>query len=442
MKLRQYQSYSINTLRKSFKQNKRVLFVLPTGGGKTAIFTEIARMSDKRILILAHRKELVQQISDRLNVEHGLVLSGEVADYSKRILVGTVQTVVKRLSKIVVDFIIVDEAHHAVAGSWQKIIDALPNAYVLGVTATPCRLDGKGLKHAFDYMVEGTTIKELIKLGYLCDAKVYASEKDLSKIKSVAGDYDKSQLYEYFSKAKITGEIVDTYRKYADKMQTIVFCINIKHAEITHSLFRVLGYKSAVLHSKLTKDERNDTIEKFRNKEIQLLISVDIISEGFDVPSCECVILLRPTKSLSLYMQQVGRGLRTYEGKKHAIILDHAGNSFRHGLPTQDREWELTEDKVRAAKQQKWELRQCEYCYAVISTHQNVCPECKNENKPKEKEMKLVAGELVPIEEADLKRKEARRELAGHKTLEDWQEIARKRGYKMGWAYYRWKARL
>ena len=176
MKLRQYQNYSIDILRKSFKTNKRVLFVLPTGGGKTSIFTEIARMSDKRILIIAHRKELVQQISDRLSVEHGLVVSGEVADYSKRILVGTVQTVVKRLDHINVDLIIVDEAHHAVAGSWQKIIDALPKAYVLGVTATPCRLDGKGLAHAFDTIVEGAKISDLINQGYLCNAKVYASK--------------------------------------------------------------------------------------------------------------------------------------------------------------------------------------------------------------------------------------------------------------------------
>ena len=436
MKLRPYQNSSINTLRKSFKENKRVLFVLPTGGGKTSIFTEIARMSDKRILIIAHRKELVQQISDRLSVEHGLVVSGEVADYSKRILVGTVQTVVKRLNHINVDLIIVDEAHHAVAGSWQKIIDALPKAYVLGVTATPCRLDGKGLAHAFDTIVEGAKISDLINQGYLCNAKVYASKHELTKIRTVAGDYHKGDLEEHYLKSKITGDIVNTYRKYADHKQTIVFCVSIKHADITHSLFRVMGYKSAVLHSKMKKHERDIVIEQFRNKEITLLISVDIISEGFDVPSCECIILLRPTKSLSLYMQQVGRGLRTYEGKEKAIILDHAGNVFKFGMPHEDREWELTYDKVKAARASApTTIKQCEECYAVINKDEKVCPECGYEIEKKERELAQVEGELVEIQ---IQRKQ---EEYGYKSLEDWKKIARQRGYKEGWAWYRWKAR-
>lgn len=413
--------------------------MLPTGGGKTAIFTEIARMSNKRILILAHRKELVQQISDRLNVEHGLVVSGKDADYSQRILVGTVQTVVNRLSKIVVDFIIVDEAHHAVAGSWQKIINALPKANVLGVTATPCRLDGKGLKNVFDYMVEGTTISELIDLNYLTDAVVYASKRDFKKIKTIAGDYDKKQLFDAFNTAKITGEIVGNYRKYADYKQTIVFCISIDHAKVIYHLFKVLGYKAAILHSKLDKKERDLAVEQFRNKEIQLLISVDIISEGFDVPSCECVMLLRPTKSLALYMQQVGRGLRTYEGKKKAIILDMAGNCFRFGLPTDDRAWELTEDKLKAAQINKEEtVIQCKNCFAVYLTSKKECPECGQEKQEKPRKINHVEGELTEIHKLQ---KKYRQEEYGYKTLEDWKEIARQRGYKMGWAWHRWKAR-
>ena len=318
MQLRNYQRLSIMSLRQAFKTHKRVLFVLATGGGKTAIFTAIAKASPKRVLILAHRKELIDQMTERLG------------DYdTQRINVGMVQTIAKRGCEIEPEFIIIDEAHHAVAGSWNKITERYPNAYVLGVTATPCRLDGKGLAAAFDVMVEGVKISQLISMGYLCGAKTYASQHDLSKIKSIAGDYHSGQLAEYFNKSKITGDAITSWRKYAYDMQTIVFCINIAHAKIVAGMFHVLGHKSAVISSENSKEERNQIVDDFRSGRIKLLVSVDIISEGFDVPECGAVILLRPTKSLSLYMQQVGRALRTSPGKKEAIILDHAGNCFR-----------------------------------------------------------------------------------------------------------------
>jgi superfamily II DNA or RNA helicase len=431
MKLRPYQNSSINTLRNAFRTNKRVLFVLPTGGGKTAIFTYIANSSNKNILILAHRKELIEQITERLG------------NYdTNRIKVGMVQTVVKNLDKYNSEFIIMDEAHHAVAGSWEKIMNAYNKAYVLGVTATPCRLDGKGLANAFDCMVEGPTITNLINEGYLCKAKTYASAHDLSKIKTVAGDYNKSQLADYFNKSKITGDAIEAWRNYAYEKQTIVFCINIEHAISVSALFNALGYKSEVISSKNGKDERDKIISNFRNGITTLLISVDIISEGFDVPSCEAVILLRPTKSLALYMQQVGRALRTSPGKSHAIILDHAGNCFRHGLATEEREWELTHNKVKAAQQQKWQLRQCENCFAIISNVVDKCPECGNINKPAPKEMKLVAGELIEVDKIIEFKKQLKREEWNAKTLNDWQMIAKKRGYNEGWAFIRYQQRL
>jgi DNA repair protein RadD len=431
----------MSTLKSAYKKSKRVLFVLPTGGGKTAVFTHIAQSSPKRVLILAHRKELIDQISERLEAPHGIIMASVPPNYAERIQVGSVQSVVKRLSNISPEFIIIDEAHHAVAGQYEKIIEAFPDAFILGVTATPCRLDGKGLAHAFDTMVEGPSIKELIELGYLCQAKVYASEVDLAKVRTVGGDYNRSDLEERMTKSKIVGDVVNTWRKYANDKQTIVFCVSIKHAVMVTNLFNLLGHKAESISSENSKEEREAIIMNFKEKRTKLLVSVDIISEGFDVPSCEAVVLLRPTKSLSLYMQQVGRGLRTFDGKQHAIILDHAGNCFNHGLPTQHREWELTHDKVKAAQQQKWGLRQCKKCYAVFSTAQDRCPECKTVPEAKPKDLKMVAGELVPVEEVELKKKEARRELAGEKTLQDWINIANQRGYKIGWAYHRFNAR-
>lgn len=441
MQLRPYQCSSMSTLKSAYKKSKRVLFVLSTGGGKTAIFTHIAESSPKRVLILAHRKELIEQISERLQAPHGIIMSSVTPNYAERIQVGSVQSVVKRLQYINPEFIIIDEAHHAVAGQYAKIMEAFPDVFVLGVTATPCRLDGHGLAHAFDELIEGPNIKQLIDMGYLCPAKVYASEHEWDKIKKSAGDFDKKEAADFMLQSKITGDVVNTWRKYAEDKQTIVFCASIKHAIIMARMFTLLGHKAEAISSENTKEEREIIIQNFKEKKTKLLVSVDIISEGFDVPSCEAVILLRPTKSLSLYMQQVGRGLRTFEGKKHAIILDHAGNCFRHGLPTIDREWNLTHDKVKAAQSVKWELRQCKNCFAVISTHIDLCPECGKKQEPKPKDLKLVAGELVPIEEVELKKKEAKRELAGEKTLQDWIAIANKRGYKIGWAYHRFNAR-
>lgn len=206
------------------------------------------------------------------------------------------------------------------------------------------------------------------------------------------------------------------------------------------NMFQLLGHKAEMIHARCKPEEREEILRKFKNKEINLLISVDIISEGFDVPSCEVVILLRPTKSLSLYLQQVGRALRVMDGKSHAIVLDHAGNVFKHGFPTEEREWELTDTKVKAA-QKKHNLRQCKTCYAVFSTFVERCPECGEKHSPEPKKMQMVAGELVPIEEVALKKKQAQRELAGPKTLDDWIRLAKVRGYKIGWAYHRYNAR-
>lgn len=441
MQLRSYQNSSISTLKSAYKTSKRVLFVLPTGGGKTAIFTAIAENSTKRVLILAHRKELIEQISERLNAPHGIIMASVTPNYAERIQVGSVQSVVKRLQHINPEFIIIDEAHHAVAGQYEKIIEEFPDVYILGVTATPCRLDGKGLASAFQDMVLGPTIADLINLGYLCNAKVYASQQDLQKVRTMGGDFNRADLEEIMLKTKITGDAVNTWRKYANDKQTIVFCVSIKHATMVTNMFTLLGHKAEMISSHNTKEERETVINNFKEKRTKLLVSVDIISEGFDVPSCEAIILLRPTKSLSLYMQQVGRGLRTYEGKEHAIVLDHAGNCFRHGLPTQDREWNLTTNKVNAARHIKWDVRACKGCYALYSNLMPTCPECGHAYEPEIKDLKLVAGELVLVENVEAKKKEARRQLAGDKTLEDWIQIANQRGYKIGWAYHRYHAR-
>ena len=436
--LRPYQLSAIAEIRQAFKTHRRVLFVCPTGGGKTMIFCDIARRSTKRVLILAHRKELVEQASERIGVPHGVIMSGTTPNYDERIQIASVMTYASRMHKFTPEFIIVDECHHVVAGSWEKITRAFPNAFILGVTATPCRLDGKGLGAAFDTLVNSSTIQQLIDLKYLVKPVTYASKNDFSKIKTTAGDYDKKELMATFGKATITGDAIKTWRKYAEDLPTVVFCISINHAAQVAGMFNLLGHPAEVVTGQLEKSERAARLNRLKTGETKIIVSVDIISEGTDIPAVGCIILLRPTKSLALYLQQVGRGLRVMEGKNHCIILDHAGNCFRHGLATQVREWELTTDKIKETKKMAT-IRQCKNCYAVFGALVDKCPECGYVVPPQPKKMKMIAGELVPIDEIPQKKIEAKQEEWACKTLAEWERVAFLRGYKKGWAYIRYR---
>jgi superfamily II DNA or RNA helicase len=401
------------------------------------IFSEIAKASTKKVLILAHRKELIEQASERIGVPHGIIMSGVTPDYEQRIQIASVMTMANRLHKFQPDFIIVDECHHAVAGSWEKITSVYSKAFILGVTATPCRMDGKGLKAAFDVLIEGPNIKSLIDMNFLVSPKTYASQNDFTKIKTTAGDYDKKEIFDAFSKPSITGSAIESWRKYAEDLPTVVFCINIKHAEDIAGLFKMVGHTAEVVHGELDKTERKASLNRLRTGETKIITSVDIISEGTDIPAVGCIVMMRPTKSLGLYLQQAGRGLRTIEGKKHCIILDHAGNCFRHGLVTDSREWELTDEKIKETKKMIT-IRQCKNCFAVFGPLADKCPECGAMVQKEPKELKKIAGELIPVDEIPQKKVELKQEEWSCKTLNEWENVARSRGYKKGWAYIRY----
>jgi superfamily II DNA or RNA helicase len=364
-------------------------------------------------------------------------MSGVAPDYEQRIQIASVMTMANRLHKFQPDFIIVDECHHAVAGSWEKITSVYSGAFILGVTATPCRLDGKGLKSAFDVLVEGPNIKSLIDMNFLVSPKTYASKNDFTKIKTTAGDYDKKEIFDAFSKPSITGSAIESWRKYAEDLPTVVFCINIKHAEDIAGLFSMVGHTAEVVHGELDKTERKARLNRLRTGETKIITSVDIISEGTDIPAVGCIVMMRPTKSLGLYLQQAGRGLRTIEGKKHCIILDHAGNCFRHGLVTDSREWELTDEKIKETKKMIT-IRQCKNCFAVFGPLADKCPECGAMVQKEPKELKKIAGELVPVDEIPQKKVELKHEEWKCHTLQEWERIAFVRGYKKGWAYIRY----
>ena len=405
LQLRPYQSESVHNIRRSFVSFPKVLFALPTGGGKTVIFSYIvsnAILKNKKILILAHRVEIVEQISKALiefGINHGLLMPGEKQTYDD-VQLGMVQTIARRLHTIhPPDFIVIDEAHLAVAGTWLKVIAAFPDAKILGVTATPQRLDGKGLKLVFDDLVIGPTVRELIEGGYLSRFDLYAppTEIDLSGVKTQMGDYSVKQLEAVMDKAKITGNAVSHYQKYLNNQPAIAFCTTLKHAVHVMDQFRSSGIRSDIIHGKLNKFERSEKVRGLSNGDIQVLTSVEVVSEGFDLPVVSGAILLRPTKSLTLYLQQVGRALRPKPNGGRAIILDHVGNVHRHGMPDEDRAWSL-EGKVKKTTRGP---RQCSQCYRVFYSKPPCSdPECPMDRDPVSKTApKVVDGELKAMQD-------------------------------------------
>jgi DNA repair protein RadD len=469
IQLRPYQDKCIAGLRGAFSAGfHSPLLVSPTGSGKTCMFSYLTSRlleSRKRVVIMAHREELLDQISRTLsdfNVRHGMIAAHAL--YDRRLLahVASVQTLARRLERVAVpDYAIIDEAHHAVAASmYGKIIarwrQANPNLRVIGVTATPERLSGEGLGETFDEMILGPTTRELIDLGALSDYRLFAPKVavDLSAVSVRAGDYAKGELGAALDKPAIIGSAVGEYRKLCDGLPAVAFCVSIEHAAHTAEQFRAAGYRSASIDGKMDKAERRQVVQDFGAGRLNVLTSCDLINEGFDVPGIVVAILLRPTQSLALYLQQVGRALRTAPGQDAAIILDHVLNANRHGLPDDPREWSLIgRDAKRKSATDNVACRQClPYevrpgmtvggCYAVSPASAAKCRECGVPFQVKARTVEEVEGTLSEVEVARMRR-QAAREQAAAQTLEDLIALGAARGFKnpAGWARHVYAAR-
>jgi DNA repair protein RadD len=408
VQLRDYQERAIEAVRDSFRTgHRRTLLVSPTGSGKTLMFSYISAgmaRNDKRIVIIAHRRELLKQISGALKgvgVKHSILAAGTMGLPRSNVVVASVFTLARRLAKFPApDLIIGDEAHHFTPDStWGKVVKAFPNARVLGVTATPERLDGKGLGLLFDDMVMGPTVAELTEQGYLSPAEVYAPSKpDLSKARTRMGDYVTKDLEETMDRPSITGSAVSHYSKLADGRRAVAFCVSVKHAKDVAEDFRLAGYSASHVDGAMDDKERDSVLDKFGRGEIQVLTSCDLISEGFDLPAIEVAILLRPTKSLSMYLQQVGRAIRPNPGKDKTIVLDHCGNTAMHGFIDEYRDWQLTADKARKSKggEAVAVVRTCPACFAMHRPSP-ACPKCGHVYKIKSRKIEQRDGELVQI---------------------------------------------
>lgn len=457
VELRPYQSKFIDDIRAQYASGRKsVLAVAPTGAGKTVCFSHMASVASSkrlRVGIMAHRTELLDQIGATLGkfgVEHGFIAPGRPANPFSFVQVCSVRSVAGKIERYLArpfDLLIVDEAHHAAAGSsWHQVISAHKGKHVLGVTATPQRLSGEPLADAFEVMVQGPTVGELMEIGALSKYRAFAPRSpDLHGIARRAGDYAKDQLDEAMDQPTITGDAVATYRKHATGKRAIAFCVSIAHAQHVSEMFRANGINSASLDGKMGRTERRTVLADFEAGRVLVLTSCEIVSEGFDLPAIEAAILLRPTQSLALHLQQVGRSLRPYPGKTHALILDHAGNLARHGLPDDEREWSLA-GHAKKKGDAAISTARCPECFAVFSPRA-ACPECGHDMALKVngealegRTVKEVAGEIEEIDVEAL-RLQRKREIGSARTVLDLARIAKEKGHKPGWIIHIMKAR-
>ena len=405
MALRAYQESAIAQTREALETVLRALLVMPTGSGKTVVFAEICRMANekrRKVLILVHRRELVTQASDKLakaGVEHGIIAAG-FKPSAHSVQIASVQTLARRLRTVSIepDLIIIDEAHHAVAGQWEKILQHFGNVRVIGVTATPSRLDGRGLGSHFSTLISGPSVKQLTELGFLSRHQVFAPPviADLKGVRTRAGDYANDQLSEAMNRPTITGDAIAHYRKYADGLPAIAFCCSVAHATSVCESFNAAGYRAKLVTGSMSTEERDEAISGLADGRTQVLCSVDVVSEGTDVPAVSAAILLRPTQSEALYLQQVGRILRPQPGKI-AIVLDHVGNTFKHGFVDDVRAWSLdSKPKRQRTDEPAVQVRQCPKCFAAFKP-QPVCPCCGHVFKKKASHLETVDGDLVEI---------------------------------------------
>jgi superfamily II DNA or RNA helicase len=405
MQLRDYQEKFILDIREAFKRHRRVLGVKPTGAGKTACFSYIAKgvqSKGKRVLVTAHRRELLKQISQAMdvwNVPHAILNADSRGMPRAPVIVASVFTFVNRMKNSPeFDLIICDEAHHASIGTtWSRVLNQFPKAKILGVTASPVRLDGHGLADNFDVMVQGPSVAELTAVGWLSPAEVYAPKEmlDLRGLKVRGGDYVNSELEALMDKPSITGNAVEHYSRMAMGKSAVAFCCSIQHAEDVAAEFRAAGITAEHIDGKMEDFQRSAALMRFKRGDTKILTSCDLVSEGFDMPSIEVAILLRPTKSLGLYLQQCGRAIRPSPGKTKTLILDHANNCAEHGFIDEPREWTL-DAKDRKARAKTTPISTCPRCYAVHHPAP-FCPRCGHEYVTRPREVAQFDGQLERI---------------------------------------------
>ena len=396
--LRDYQIEICESVREAFKKHRSVMMQMPTGTGKTVVLASLVQQYlDKslefrdqhcQVLIVAHRIELTEQMGEHLKrygIEYGVIAGGRKTKEAEPVIVASIQTLSSKLSSLSSilspSLIIIDEAHHAVAKTYRQLWDVWPEARFLGLTATPYRLSGEGFTDLFDVLVDSWSMKRFIAEGWLSAFDYYSIRPDSDdqklidnlKKRGADGDFQMKELHDTLDVTPCIERLFESFEQFAFDMKGIVYAIDIAHAEHIAEYYREQGVNALALSSKTDMKERKEAVEAFRassvivhhqllkDKPIQVLVSVDLFSEGFDCPDVEFIQIARPTLSLAKYLQMIGRGLRPNKGKECCTIIDNVGMYRRFGLPSGERDWGmffegLKDERIKELKNLNFDL--------------------------------------------------------------------------------------
>ena len=434
--LRDYQQKAIDDIRKQYALGKkRVLLHLATGGGKTHCFSYMlkgAAEKGTKALMVVRGRDLLEQASARLHhegVDHGVYMANhKLYSPDKNIQICSIDTLNSRKLRPEAEFIVIDEAHLATSQSFKEFLAYYADKFILAVTATP--YGDSDMTHLADVIVSPIGIQELIDAGYLVDARYFSSPNyiDLSDVKIKKGDYDEKQLNEKMTNIKFISDIVKNYKNKGEDRRALVFAVSIEHSKKIEHEFNLAGIKAVHLDASASRDERLEVIDSLKKGDIKVIANVGIFTTGVDIPCLDCIILARPTKSVNLYIQMLGRGTRIYPGKKDFLVLDHSQAVYEHGFITMPRNINLAKKKKEKGAMP---IKQCPECYAIMPAGTRLCINCEHEF-----DVSVGGGNNT----LDIALEEVKNPYA--KITERLVNKQKKRGYKPGWIFHQLAAKF
>ena len=459
MILRDYQEEMIENARETLRAGKkRIIIHASCGAGKTIIAAAIvssALEKNKKVLFLVHLRELAYQAMERfsdfgIGDEVGIIMAGEEPHLDKPVQIASVQTYIRRLNLEEqaynpwfhkADLVIYDECQESISKTRKAILEIYKaDTVILGLTATPCRADGRGLGEIYEEIVSCINIKELTKLGHLVPVVYFGCKElpDLNNIPIVAGDYNKKVLGERVDKPKLIGDIYDNWARLAIERQTVIFATNVKHSKHIKDLFERRGIKIEHVDAHTPEDERRDILNRFKSGDIQVVTNCAIYGQGADFPWASCIVLAKPSKSYGKYVQMAGRGLRPFPGKQNTIIIDHAGLVNVHRFLDEEVEWTL-DGKQKAwkkkSKKKEPKIFECEMCMTMHTGKR--CPQCGWEIKDYGKKIEAYDKELEQLGKNKKPKASMQDKRESYAML---LQIARSKGYSKGWLAHKYKA--